>query len=216
VNNGLERRVGAIVDTSVRAGTKLATNGLNGGLYPAGLPVAKVASVSLTPGAATYNLVLHPTADLRHLRLPRRRAVGADSRETRADARSLVVTLFIVGGAADGPLVASPKASWSCSCGSGPSALGLAGFTSLSLVTALVAGVFFDTHATTPFGLTALVASCSPTARRASVGGRRRPRLRGLVGDADPRGARGFAAPVIYTVGASAPWTSPLARQRVE
>jgi len=29
--------------------------------------VAKVAKVTLTPGAATYNLTLIPTADLRHL-----------------------------------------------------------------------------------------------------------------------------------------------------
>lgn len=39
-----------------------------------------------------------------------------------------------------------------------PFALGLAGFTALSLWSAVVAGVFFDTHVTTPFGLTALVA----------------------------------------------------------
>ena len=39
-----------------------------------------------------------------------------------------------------------------------PLAMGLAGLTALSLLGALVAGVFFDTHAMTPFGLTALVA----------------------------------------------------------
>ncbi len=39
-----------------------------------------------------------------------------------------------------------------------PLAMGLAGLTSLALWCALVAGVFFDTHAVTPFGLTALVA----------------------------------------------------------
>ena len=39
-----------------------------------------------------------------------------------------------------------------------PMAMGLAGLTALSLWCALVAGVFFDTHAATPFGLTALVA----------------------------------------------------------
>ena len=38
-----------------------------------------------------------------------------------------------------------------------PLAVGLTGFTSLALWVALVGGVFFDTHATTPFGLTALV-----------------------------------------------------------
>jgi cell shape-determining protein MreD len=39
-----------------------------------------------------------------------------------------------------------------------PLAVGLAGLTALSLWCALVAGIFFDTHATTPFGLTAIVA----------------------------------------------------------
>jgi len=38
-----------------------------------------------------------------------------------------------------------------------PFALGLAGFTTLSIWAAVVAGVFFDTHAATPFGLTAMV-----------------------------------------------------------
>lgn len=39
-----------------------------------------------------------------------------------------------------------------------PLAMGLTGNTALALVTAVVAGIFFDTHATTPFGLTAIVA----------------------------------------------------------
>jgi hypothetical protein len=39
-----------------------------------------------------------------------------------------------------------------------PLAMGLAGLTAPALWSALVAGVFFDTHATTPFGLTAVVA----------------------------------------------------------
>jgi hypothetical protein len=39
-----------------------------------------------------------------------------------------------------------------------PLAMGLAGLTALALWSALIAGVFFDTHATTPFGLTAIVA----------------------------------------------------------
>ena len=39
-----------------------------------------------------------------------------------------------------------------------PLVMGLAGLTALSLWCALVAGVFFDTHASTPFGLTAVVA----------------------------------------------------------
>ena len=38
-----------------------------------------------------------------------------------------------------------------------PLCMGLAGYSSLALVSAIVAGLFFDTHATTPFGLTAVV-----------------------------------------------------------
>jgi rod shape-determining protein MreC len=53
--------------TQIAPGTKLSTDGLNGGLYPAGLPVATVTTVVLTPGAATYNLTLKPAANLRHL-----------------------------------------------------------------------------------------------------------------------------------------------------
>lgn len=66
VNNGLSA-TSVPLTTPITPGTRLETNGLNGGLYPPGLPVAKVAQVSLTPGAATYNLILRPTADLRHL-----------------------------------------------------------------------------------------------------------------------------------------------------
>lgn len=39
-----------------------------------------------------------------------------------------------------------------------PMAMGLAGYTGLALVAAVVAGLFFDTHAATPFGLSILVA----------------------------------------------------------
>lgn len=66
VNNGLGATSVSLA-TSISQGTMLATDGLKGGLYPPGLPVAKVSKVSLTPGAATYNLTLQPTADLRHL-----------------------------------------------------------------------------------------------------------------------------------------------------
>jgi rod shape-determining protein MreC len=66
VNNGLGATAISLT-TSISPGTLFATDGLNGGLYPPGLPVAKVAKVTLTPGAATYNLTLIPTADLRHL-----------------------------------------------------------------------------------------------------------------------------------------------------
>ena len=48
-------------------GTIFATNGLQGGLFPAGLPVARVSGVTLTPGATTYDLKLKPVADLRNL-----------------------------------------------------------------------------------------------------------------------------------------------------
>ncbi|MFZ1063816.1 MAG: rod shape-determining protein MreC [Acidimicrobiales bacterium] len=66
VNNGLSA-TSVPLSTSLSPGTVLATDGLQGGLYPPGLPVAKVSTVTLTPGAATYNLTLRPTADLRHL-----------------------------------------------------------------------------------------------------------------------------------------------------
>jgi rod shape-determining protein MreC len=66
VNNGLGA-TSISLTTSISLGTLFATDGLSGGLYPPGLPVAKVANVTLTPGAATYNLTLTPTADLRHL-----------------------------------------------------------------------------------------------------------------------------------------------------
>lgn len=66
VNNGLAATSVAL-SSAVGPGTLLATDGLQGGLFPPGLPVAKVATISLTPGAATYNLTLRPTADLRHL-----------------------------------------------------------------------------------------------------------------------------------------------------
>jgi rod shape-determining protein MreC len=66
VNNGLGATAIPLT-TSISPGTVMSTDGLEGGLFPPGLPVAKVARVSLTPGAATYNLVLRPTADLRDL-----------------------------------------------------------------------------------------------------------------------------------------------------
>ena len=48
-------------------GTIFATNGLQGGLFPAGLPVARVSGVTLTPGAVTYDLRLKPVADFKNL-----------------------------------------------------------------------------------------------------------------------------------------------------
>lgn len=66
VNNGL----GAIdvpLTSTINPGTVFSTDGLSGGLYPPGLPVATVSKVSLTPGASTFNLTLHPTADVQSL-----------------------------------------------------------------------------------------------------------------------------------------------------
>ncbi len=83
-----------------------------------------------------------------------------------------------------------------------PFTLGLAGFTTLSIVAAIISGVFFDTHATTPFGLTAMVGVI--LAYGASRLGKEG------VGDLDSAAwwvtpvlaaAAGAAAPVIYTAG---------------
>ncbi len=83
-----------------------------------------------------------------------------------------------------------------------PFALGLAGFTTLSIWAAVVGGVFFDTHAATPFGLTAMVGVV--LAYGASRLGKEG------VGDLDSAAwwvtpvlaaGAGLVAPVIYTVG---------------
>jgi rod shape-determining protein MreC len=66
VNDGLGAS-SVPLTSAIRTGTVLSTNGLDGGLFPPGLPVASVSKVSLTPGAATYNLSLQPLADLRNL-----------------------------------------------------------------------------------------------------------------------------------------------------
>ena len=66
VNNGLGAS-SVVLTTSIAPGTRLTTDGQQGGLYPPGLPVATVDQVTLTPGAPTYQLTLHPTADLNHL-----------------------------------------------------------------------------------------------------------------------------------------------------
>ena len=84
-----------------------------------------------------------------------------------------------------------------------PLAVGSTGLTALAMWSALVAGVFFDTHSTTPFGLTALVAIA--LAYGASRLGREG------VGDLDSTSwwvtpliaaAAGFVAPALF-VGAS-------------
>jgi rod shape-determining protein MreC len=66
LNNGLTA-TGVTLQTTLKPGQILSTDGLSGALYPPGIPVATVKSLALTPGAATYNLTLQPTADLRHL-----------------------------------------------------------------------------------------------------------------------------------------------------
>lgn len=66
VNSGLGATA-VPLSTTLTPGTILTTDGLQGGLYPAGIPVAKVTRVTLTPGAATYDFSLQPTADLRDL-----------------------------------------------------------------------------------------------------------------------------------------------------
>jgi cell shape-determining protein MreD len=84
-----------------------------------------------------------------------------------------------------------------------PLAMGLAGMTALALWCAILAGVFFDTHSVTPFGLTAIVAlALAYGASRLGKEG---------VGDLDSAAwwvtpaigaAAGFVAPAIF-VGAS-------------
>jgi len=82
-----------------------------------------------------------------------------------------------------------------------PLALGLAGSASLAVWSALLAGIFFDTHAATPFGLTALVGlAIAYVASRLGREG---------VGDLDSAAlwvtpviaaAAGFVAPLAYVV----------------
>ncbi len=67
---GVNNSLGATavpLNVAITRGTVLSTDGLDGGLYPPGIPVASVTKVSLTPGAATYNISLHPLADLRNV-----------------------------------------------------------------------------------------------------------------------------------------------------
>jgi len=66
VNNGLGATA-VPLSTAIKPGTVLSTDGLRGGTFPPGIPVASVSNVSLTPGAATYDLKLRPLADLRNM-----------------------------------------------------------------------------------------------------------------------------------------------------
>lgn len=55
------------MSANLTPGTVFSTNGLQGGLFPPGLPVARVQSVSLTPGNSTYDVRLRALADMTHL-----------------------------------------------------------------------------------------------------------------------------------------------------
>ncbi len=50
----------------IAPGFVFSTDALPGGLYPSGIPVAKVRTITLTPGTSTYDLSLTPLGDLRH------------------------------------------------------------------------------------------------------------------------------------------------------
>ncbi len=66
VNNGLGASL-LPLSTVIAPGTLMITDGLAGGLFPPGIPVAHVTRVLLNSGSSTYGLSLTPTADLRHL-----------------------------------------------------------------------------------------------------------------------------------------------------
>lgn len=55
------------VTAPLAPGTLFVTNSLRGGVFPPGIPVARVLTTTLTPGSSTYNLSLAPTADLHDL-----------------------------------------------------------------------------------------------------------------------------------------------------
>lgn len=60
--------VGAIpVTDPLNKGEVLSTSAQNGSTVPPGIPVATVQSLAVTPGSATYDAVVAPSADLRHL-----------------------------------------------------------------------------------------------------------------------------------------------------
>jgi rod shape-determining protein MreC len=53
--------------TPIAVGQLMFTNGLAGGEYPPGIPVAKISSVATPPGASQISVSARPTADLNHL-----------------------------------------------------------------------------------------------------------------------------------------------------
>lgn len=55
------------VTASLGVGSLLSTNGLQGGLFPPGLPVGRVTKLLISPGASSYSVSLAPTANLNNL-----------------------------------------------------------------------------------------------------------------------------------------------------
>ena len=58
---------GIPVSASVGVGSLLSTDGLQGGLFPPGLPIGRVTKLLVNPGASTYSVTLAPTANLNRL-----------------------------------------------------------------------------------------------------------------------------------------------------
>ena len=48
-------------------GSLLSTDGLQGGLFPPGIPVGRVTKLLVNPGSSTYAVSLKATADLNNL-----------------------------------------------------------------------------------------------------------------------------------------------------
>src|ERR1019366_3711178 len=66
INNPLS--VTGIPDSaSIGVGGLVSTNGLQGGLFPPGLPVGRVTKLLINPGASSYSVSLAPAANLNHL-----------------------------------------------------------------------------------------------------------------------------------------------------
>ena len=55
------------VTAALGVGSLLSTNGLQGGLFPPGLPVGRVSKLLINPGASSYSVSLTPTANLNNL-----------------------------------------------------------------------------------------------------------------------------------------------------
>lgn len=58
-------------ETAVRPGETLVTSGLQGGLFPAGLPVGRVREARVQPGQLEQEILVDPIVDLRRLELVR-------------------------------------------------------------------------------------------------------------------------------------------------